>query len=86
MPPTCSNCGQDFVIEPGFYFGAAYVSYGLGTAFFAAGFILNWLFWGIDLTVFATILVGGFLLLSPIILQLSRSFWIGFFVKKDPNA
>ncbi len=83
MHPKCPNCGQDFVIEPGFYFGAAYVSYGLGIAFFGAGFILNWLFFHLDLNILALTMVGLFILLSPLVFMLSRSFWIGFFVKKD---
>lgn len=28
----CSNCKQDFVIEPGFYWGAMYISYGVNVA------------------------------------------------------
>jgi len=27
MPDECPNCQQDFVIEPGFWFGAMFVSY-----------------------------------------------------------
>ena len=29
---ACSVCGENFEREPGFYFGAAYVSYGLTVA------------------------------------------------------
>lgn len=29
MPEKCPVCNQPFSLEPGFYFGAAYVSYGL---------------------------------------------------------
>lgn len=29
MPSRCPKCAQPFSLEPGFYFGAAYVSYGL---------------------------------------------------------
>ena len=29
MPPNCPICAEDFAREPGFYFGAAYVSYAL---------------------------------------------------------
>jgi hypothetical protein len=28
----CSECGEKFSLEPGFYFGAMYVSYALGVA------------------------------------------------------
>ena len=32
MPKKCSECGQDFEIETGFYYGAMYVSYALTIA------------------------------------------------------
>lgn len=28
MYPQCTHCGQDFLIEPGFYMGASYIGYG----------------------------------------------------------
>ncbi len=28
MYPECTHCGQDFLIEPGFYMGASYIGYG----------------------------------------------------------
>ncbi len=33
MNPTCPVCGHRFEREPGFFQGAMYVSYGLGTAY-----------------------------------------------------
>lgn len=32
MHRTCPNCGQDFMPEPGFYFGAMYFSYAINVA------------------------------------------------------
>jgi uncharacterized protein (DUF983 family) len=32
MHENCSNCGTKFEKEPGFFFGAMFVSYGLGVA------------------------------------------------------
>ncbi len=32
MHQTCPECGQDFKIEPGFYFGAMYFSYAINVA------------------------------------------------------
>ena len=37
MPKACPNCWADFEREPGFYFGAAYVSYALTVALWVAG-------------------------------------------------
>ena len=36
MHENCPNCGQKFTPEPGFYYGAMYVSYAFGVAFFVA--------------------------------------------------
>ncbi len=32
MNRSCPNCGQDFMPEPGFYFGAMYFSYAINVA------------------------------------------------------
>lgn len=40
MHDTCEHCGVTFMPEPGFYFGALYVSY----AFTVAMFVAVWLF------------------------------------------
>ena len=32
MHRACPNCGQDFIPEPGFYFGAMYFSYAINVA------------------------------------------------------
>ena len=39
MYSNCPVCGQDFEIEPGFYWGAMYVSYGFTILFTAISFI-----------------------------------------------
>ncbi len=36
MHKACTACGEDFEREPGFYFGAAYVSYALTVALWVA--------------------------------------------------
>ncbi|MDB4286399.1 DUF983 domain-containing protein [bacterium] len=84
MPPECTNCGQDYVIEPGFYFGATYISYGITVAFLGIGFLLNWLIIGWNLEIAAPVLVSLFVLISPMVFRLSRSVWIHTFVKYDP--
>lgn len=90
MPERCAVCGQKFELEPGFYFGTGYVSYGLSIAIFALVFVV----WGltIGLSVYNNsiiqCLVAGIvilLLLQPILQRMSRSIWIAFFVKYDPD-
>ena len=83
-------CGQKFELEPGFYFGTGYVSYGLSIAILAMIFVL----WGltIGLSVYNNsiieCLVAGIVILiglQPILQRMARSIWIAFFVKYDPN-
>lgn len=84
MHPNCPCCGQSFEPEPGYYFGAMFISYGITTAIFlVALFVLNLMLEEITmLVVFATVVgvVIGFL---PIIFRLSRAMWINIFVRYE---
>jgi uncharacterized protein (DUF983 family) len=83
MPPECTHCGQPFSPEPGFYFGATYVSYAFSVAFFIIGFGINWLFFKAEFyNTFITLAVI-FILFTPIVYRLSRTIWIHFFVRYD---
>ena len=82
---SCSVCGETYIPEPGFYFGAMYVSYALGCAFMisilVAVFILD-----IDIGLLEKCLVigGGWLLLAPKIHALSKIIWANFFIRYKP--
>lgn len=82
MPINCQVCGQDFRIEPGFYFGAAYVSYGINVALFFTTFVLTIFVFGLNRIQFTVILLVEFFLLIPIIFRLSRSMWLHMFVTR----
>lgn len=95
MNKKCSHCGEDFVREPGYYYGAAYVSYGLTVALWVAVFVALFTFDAIGLIAFSFfddaiiyLLVGTVLLLvlMPPIFRISRSMWIHMFVKYRPDA
>lgn len=82
---TCPNCGLRYEIEPAFFFGAMYVSYGYTVAIFVATFIImNTIYsptiWDVVIAL-AIILVLG----SPIILRLSRITYLNLFVKYNPE-
>jgi len=83
MHKACSVCGQDFVIEPGFYFGAAYVSYGINVAVFIAVMVLNALFWELNIFQMMGVVLPIFLILTPPVTRLARSIWIHIFVEKN---
>lgn len=85
MNAKCPVCNEDFIREPGYYFGAAYVSYALTVAFGVALYILLYLLIDIDsvpyLITFSSLLV----LLLPVFYRLSRIIWINFFVAYKGN-
>ncbi|WP_378178723.1 DUF983 domain-containing protein [Aquimarina sp. SS2-1] len=87
MHERCSHCNTKYKIEPSFFYGAMYVSYGVGIAFAVAAFIIGHLFLKMGLlhTFFA--IVGTLIIFFPIILRISRNIWINIFMhygkKKD---
>ncbi len=72
------------MIEPAFYFGALYVSYGITVALCIVTFIISKLILNLALlTSFVTIFVV-LILFIPINLRLSRILWINMFVSYEP--
>lgn len=92
MHDKCPHCGEDFLREPGYYFGAAYVSYAVTVALWVAVLValitfdsLGWIEYGFY-THPATFLITGIVLLIvllPLIYRVSRSIWINLFVGYD---
>lgn len=86
----CDKCGVDLQPEPGFYFGAAYVSWALTVAQWVAVLValkvfnaLGWIEFAF-LTHPGTFLITGIvisILLFPYMFRLSRSMWAHFFIK-----
>lgn len=90
MKPACPVCGQPTEIEVGFYYGTGYVSYALTVAFSVATFIAWWVLIGFsteDKRFFYWLITNGVLLIlfQPLLMRLSRSLWLSWFVKYDPN-
>lgn len=91
MPKACPNCEADFEREPGFYFGAAYVSYALTVALWVAVLValntfgaLGWIaFTGFldQPEVFLLSGIGTLIALLPLVQRLSRSIWIHLFLR-----
>lgn len=86
MHENCSHCGLHYKIEPSFFFGAMYVSYGLGVAFSVAAFIISFVFIGTSLETAFYAIVATLILLMPFIMRLARNIWINFFVSYRPNS
>ena len=86
MYPKCLCCGENLEPEPGFYFGAMYVSYGLGVIFFLLTFYLMHLLLGVEGWVFLTFYSLTLLVLWPVIFRISRVIYLYLFVRYDKKA
>jgi len=80
----CNNCNLKYDMEPGFFQGSYYVSYGLGVALFVAIFVLKMLILP-DLAYLSTLtlMVVVLLILAPLLFALSKIIWINLFVPFD---
>lgn len=86
MNDHCSHCGFKYQIEPSFFFGAMYVSYGLNVAVGVAAFIIAFVFFKANIADSFIAIVVTLIILFPIILRLSRNIYINMFVSYDPKA
>lgn len=83
MHERCSQCKTKYKIEPSFFYGSMYVSYGVGIAFAFAAFLISYgLFESSRNIAFLSIVITMIVCL-PIILRLSRNIWINLFMHYD---
>ena len=80
----CSNCGVKYAKEPGFYYGAMYVSYALMVALFVTLWVsFNLFFEEINIYVQLSIIIAAFLVLTPYMYALSKIIWANLFIKYE---
>ncbi len=90
MNKNCPVCGQPTEIEVGFYYGTSYVSYMLTVALSVFSLAVWWLTIGLSTDdnrfVYWLIFNGvSLILLQPWLMRVSRSLWISWFVRYDPD-
>ena len=86
MNDRCDCCGQSFMPEPGYYFGAMFVSYGLNAGFFLAVWVAMIILMDeVSLTAMIIALLIIIFGLLPITFRLSRVLWIYIFVRYDES-
>jgi uncharacterized protein (DUF983 family) len=85
MHEKCSHCGTRYSIEPSFFYGAMYVSYGLGVALAVAAFVVSYVFFGSNLKTSFIAIVITLVVLMPVIMRLARNIWINMFVTYDKD-
>jgi uncharacterized protein (DUF983 family) len=85
MHETCSHCKQVYKIEPSFFFGAMFVSYGLGVLIGIISFLVSHFVFQANLkTAFISIVVA-LILSNTLIMRMSRNIWINIFIHFDKN-
>ncbi len=85
MHVSCSECNLKYEREPGFFYGALYVSYALMSGIFILWFISDLLWIHMDAVVLAIIVMITMLLLFPVVYRTARILWLNFFVRYDKN-
>jgi uncharacterized protein (DUF983 family) len=81
---NCSCCDLKYSKEPGFYYGAMYVSYGLSVALFVAMWVsFNIFFSNIHVGIQIASVIVATIVLAPYFYALSKIIWINLFVKYD---
>jgi len=87
----CPACNLQLELEPGFWYGTGYMSYGLSVTF--SLFNLGWFYLIFGLSwdgnrLFYYLVTNTIILIScmPLIMRLSRSAYLSIFVKYDKNA
>lgn len=85
MNETCSHCHTQYMIEPSFFYGAMYVSYGLTVAIGVAIFVTLNVILGLEVLPTFIGIVVGIIALMPVTARLARNIYINMFIHFDKN-
>lgn len=88
MPARCAKCKQPYFLEPGFYYGAMYLSYALNVGLGLVSFFIIWAILGFEKATFMKSALAAMFflfLIFPINLRVSRAIWLYIFYKQDPT-
>jgi len=79
MNKNCSHCDADFEPEPGFYFGAMFVSYAISVTIFIIVGIILFIFFRPSDVVYAICIVLAALVFTPVSFRYSRILFLYWF-------
>ncbi|GAB2772248.1 DUF983 domain-containing protein [Rhabdobacter roseus] len=86
MHTHCPHCGENYVPEPGFYWGSMYMSYGLYVLFMLGTFLLLVVGLGVDVMHYLLGLTPVLVLLLPYFFRLARRSWLAIFIAPDRSG
>ena len=85
MHERCRHCQSKYKIEPSFFYGSMYVSYGVGVAFSVVTFMLTFIVFESSLVFSFIAIVATLIGFMPVIMRLSRNIWINLFMDYQPS-
>jgi uncharacterized protein (DUF983 family) len=83
MHERCGHCQTKYKIEPSFFYGSMYVSYGVGIGFSVVAFLITFIILETSLVLSFIAIVCTLIGFMPIIMRLSRNIWINLFMSYD---
>ncbi len=83
MNETCSHCGLKYQLEPSFFYGAMYVSYGLNVGIGIAVFVIAFVLLKLDIKTSFFSIITSLVVLYPLVLRWSRNIYINMFVEYE---
>lgn len=86
MHEKCRHCGLRYQIEPSFFFGAMYISYGLNVGVGIAAFIISYLIFDSSIKTSFIAIIAVLVILFPVLLRLSRNIYINIFISYDHKS
>ncbi|MCB9309194.1 MAG: DUF983 domain-containing protein [Lewinellaceae bacterium] len=86
MHKECPVCGQLYEPEPGFYYGAMFLSYIISGFFFSGVVAVCMLVFGMNVNPAIGVMLVVAALSYFFLLRFSRSLWINLLIKYDPKA
>ncbi|KAB1156656.1 DUF983 domain-containing protein [Flavobacterium luteum] len=86
MNENCSSCGLKYQIEPSFFYGAMYVSYGLNVALGVGTFVITAVMLHKSLKFSFISIILAIIFLTPLVLRWSRNIYINIFVSYNADT
>ena len=84
MRENCSHCGLKYQLEPSFFYGAMYVSYGVNVVLGIVAFVISFVLMHLSIKTSFIIIISLIIILYPLVLRWSRNIYINMFVSYDP--
>jgi len=83
MHETCTCCGEKYEKEPGYFYGAMYVSYALMVGWFIVTWAIDTFIVKSETWQYLTFIIVSIILLMPVTFRTSRLIWLNFFIHFD---